>query len=251
MKALGIVGVAVLMVVGEIGAGSAYAADQAPGKLLQQAVDPKTGAEIRVFRAAPKDVTIEIKSAGLEIRKRVADGRSEVTLVGSPDQVSVVSTPGSVIVSRGATKIEVTRDHAERGLAARALLASSPTARAAADLLGRLGLAQESPVKHSLMLTRAILLSTWDDGSGFEELRQWTRAEATHIRLTRVAGQWTASQCWAAYAVEAIEAYNDYLECTSDMKWYDLLDIAGCALVYDVRAVGAFAWWLNCVSLMV
>jgi len=227
------------------------AAEAPQGRVVQQAVDPKTGAVVRVYRAAATETTIEVVSGELRLQKRVAGDRSEVAVSRGRDQVKFVSTPAGITVSRGPEIVEVTRTHRERGQAARALLAASPAVHEAADLLGKLGLGPHSPVRGSLMLTRAVLLSTWDDRSGFEDLRNWTRSAGSGLRLTTVATQWTASQCWAYYAVEAIQAYDEYVECAGDLEWYDLLDLAGCALVYDVRAVGAFAWWLNCVSLMV
>jgi len=247
MKAWG-----VLAVIAGLAAGPGTAEAAGPAsKLVQKAVDPKTGAEIRVFRAGADDLTIEVEGAGVAIRKHVAGGRSEIALTTPADTVSVVSAPGGVVVRRGSTRIDVTRAHRERGEAARALLAGSTAVREAAGLLGRLGLGEQSPLRQSLMLTRAFLLSTWGDRSGIDDLRQWSRTAATRLRATRVALQLTAGECWAAYAIEAIAAYNEYMECTDGKSWYDLLDIAACALVYDVRAIGAFAWWLNCVSLMV
>jgi hypothetical protein len=34
----------------------------------------------------------------------------------------------------------------------------------------------------------------------------------------------------------------------SELKWYELIDKEGCMIVYELRAMAAFAWWIKCVS---
>lgn len=34
-----------------------------------------------------------------------------------------------------------------------------------------------------------------------------------------------------------------------DLSWWEFLDEAACATVYDMRAIGAFSWWMKCVAL--
>jgi hypothetical protein len=55
-------------------------------------------------------------------------------------------------------------------------------------------------------------------------------------------------ECWDVYVEEAIEAYLEYEECMASEQWWDLAGQAGCALVYDMRAIGAFSWWVTCVG---
>jgi hypothetical protein len=49
--------------------------------------------------------------------------------------------------------------------------------------------------------------------------------------------------CWDAYVEEAIEAYLEYEDCMAQQAWWDLL-----ATIYDIRAIGAFSWWITCVG---
>jgi hypothetical protein len=56
-------------------------------------------------------------------------------------------------------------------------------------------------------------------------------------------------ECWDAYAKEAIAAYIEYEECMYATKWWDLASQAACATIYEMRAIGAFAWWVKCVGL--
>ena len=57
------------------------------------------------------------------------------------------------------------------------------------------------------------------------------------------------TDCWNAYAREAIAAWSEYEDCLSDVKWYEFLEATGCAVIYDMRAIGAFSWWAKCVAL--
>jgi hypothetical protein len=33
-------------------------------------------------------------------------------------------------------------------------------------------------------------------------------------------------------------------------SWWDLFCMSACALIYDLRAIGAAAWWLSCVHIL-
>jgi hypothetical protein len=46
-----------------------------------------------------------------------------------------------------------------------------------------------------------------------------------------------------------VAAYVEYEECMKDLSWWEFLDEAACATVYDMRAIGAFSWWMKCVAL--
>jgi len=55
-------------------------------------------------------------------------------------------------------------------------------------------------------------------------------------------------ECWDVYVEEAIEAYMDYEDCMAGEQWWDLAGQSGCALIYEMRAIGAFSWWVTCVG---
>ena len=50
------------------------------------------------------------------------------------------------------------------------------------------------------------------------------------------------------YAAEAIAAYMEYEDCMKNAALYDGVTQLGCVLIYDMRALGAFSWWIGCVS---
>jgi hypothetical protein len=59
----------------------------------------------------------------------------------------------------------------------------------------------------------------------------------------------TPTDCWEAYTKEAIAAFIEYEDCMKNLSWWEVLDAAACAAIYDMRAIGAFSWWLKCVAL--
>ena len=60
----------------------------------------------------------------------------------------------------------------------------------------------------------------------------------------------TPTDCWNAYPKEAIAAYIEYEECMKDLTLvgHPRRDAAAPS-VYDMRAIGAFSWWMKCVAL--
>jgi hypothetical protein len=68
----------------------------------------------------------------------------------------------------------------------------------------------------------------------------------TRIALQSGGGDRGPGECWDAYAREAVEIYDDYMQCLIGLKWYDVFGSTGCALVYTVRAEGAMWWFINC-----
>ena len=40
----------------------------------------------------------------------------------------------------------------------------------------------------------------------------------------------------------------EYEDCMNQLYWYEIFDMIGCAFIYDLRAIGAFSWWVTCVG---
>jgi hypothetical protein len=55
--------------------------------------------------------------------------------------------------------------------------------------------------------------------------------------------------CWDAYAEEAIEAWMEYEDCVDNEDWYDVAGLGACLVIYEMRALGAFSWWLSCSAI--
>jgi hypothetical protein len=115
-------------------------------------------------------------------------------------------------------------------------------------------LTADSPLRQTLLSTRAFLLASAGDDSGASEIARSIRQLEMARRgagYIRTAGQDLTgpSVCWTLYAVEAIAAYIEYEGCMDSEEWWDILGQISCAVIYDIRAIGAFAWWLSCVGL--
>ena len=41
----------------------------------------------------------------------------------------------------------------------------------------------------------------------------------------------------------------EYAECVKNLKWWDPIGEPRCAVIYEVRIIGAFAWYMDCVKL--
>jgi hypothetical protein len=230
--------------------GAEARADASRERVLQRGIDPVTGAEITVSRADSGLVTIDVRTSDVRVRKQIAAARSTTTVATASDELVIDFDRTRLSVSRGGTRIDVTPEHQERMAAARSLITQSTAAGRAARLLGQIGLRADAPTRVMLLSTRVLLQAGNPDPS--------TRADAAHLiesartrtgRVTRVALEEDGpTDCWNKYAAEAIAAYMEYEDCMKQVKWYDLFGPAACALVYDMRALGAFSWWLGCVS---
>jgi len=225
-------------------------AGAAQEQLLQQHTDSATGAAIRIHRQATGALSLEVDSPVVGIRKAVTGGRSVTRLRHGRDEVTIEFDGVNLTVVDRAGAVVVTPEHADRIEAARRKLAGSPVVAKAAQLIGRLDLPANSPARLPLLTTRAILLSASGDRSGAVELNAWIQTARSGARVVRVGLQgMTATDCWNEYAKEAIAAYMEYEECMKNEQWWDLLGQTSCALVYDMRAIGAMSWWISCVGL--
>jgi len=60
----------------------------------------------------------------------------------------------------------------------------------------------------------------------------------------------TPTQCWEAYMAEMDAAWADFETCMNSRRWYHVFGGYGCSVPYELRIVGAFTWYLDCVSLL-
>jgi hypothetical protein len=218
-------------------------------RLVQRATDPVTGAEVRVFKGPGRELRLEVEKDRLLVRKRVGGSTVDVTVVNRGEVVGIALEPGAVTFSGSRGQVRVTREDPSRLEATRATLAESEALHAARALLGRIRVREDSPLRQALLSTRALIEGVAGKRDASRELAAWHRALGEG-RVRRVNVQNGPDDCWNEYAKEAIQAYKEYEQCMADEQWWDVIGMTGCALVYDVRALGAFTWYLTCVGAM-
>ncbi len=212
--------------------------------------DARTGLQIRTTENAPDDVSIEVADPSVAIRRHIADQKSITTLTTRDETVTmeVDSSRWAVILPTGRLEGQIAQRETLAPLAA--ALAGSRSADAALRLLSRLSLNPGSFSGHALLLTRALLQSLRGDQTGVAELVRWTTDRATHAGAVP-AGLPTDGPlyCWNTYAIAAVQVNQDYRDCYDDCGSWHLACKLGCATVYDLRAEGAFAWWMKCTAI--
>ena len=227
-----------------------------PDAPIWRRVDAGTGAEVRIYRGSGLDTAVEVVNPHVAIRRALV-GRISETAIRTPADAISLRTDGRTltIAGRGGT-LRTSLANAADFERVRDRLRRSAAFAAGLDLLARLDRDARSPEMHLLMSTRATLLSLLNDESGRREYVRWVQRTPTP-RTVRVVDDemllegektWTASECWAEYQKEAIATALDYEECVKDLEWYHVIEREGCRLVYELRAMAAFAWWIKCVS---
>ncbi len=235
-----------------------WAPASAQDRLVHQEVDRNTNAVVRVFKTTDGG-RIEVATPRLKVTKsvvgqkvvtRMTEGAEQLVISLDRDTLAVTTTAGRVTAPRS------DREKLERG---RQLISGSAVGRHAAALIGQMGFGSATPVQPMLLTTRAFILAAAGGDGGTRELSRWAKeAKARSSSVARVKVIWsdeeqgmgtTPSDCWDAYAKEAIAAYMEYEQCMNDQSWWDILGQMGCATIYDMRAIGAFSWWLKCVAL--
>ena len=243
-----------------IGLWAAPAAAQ--DRLVHHEFDRISNATVRVFKTSTGG-RIEVETPDLRITKSVAGSTVVTTMrdAGGRDALVLSLDDKALAVTTPAASVRAGRTDRERLERARLLVAGSAVGKRAATLIARLGFGQATPIQPMLLTTRAFILAAAGEGAGRRNLSRPVAAgpeRAAGGGLTLKAG-WqekdstsktmTPSDCWKEYSKEAIAAYIEYEQCMADQAWWDILGQMGCATVYDMRAIGAFSWWLKCVAL--
>ena len=225
----------------------------AQGKLLHHAIDRQTGSIVRVFKLGD-GVRVELESPSLKLTRESAGSITRTTMRDEGGEVAVTYDRRTLTVKSPSGRIAATPQQPIRMEQARRMIADAPVTTRAAALIERLGFGADNPVLPLLLTTRTFLAAA-SGRTLARDLRFAAPPEPVHPRLVRVAlGQqsktsMTPTECWNTYAKEAIEAFKEYEDCLKDKSWWEILDNMACAAVYDMRALGAFSWWLKCVAL--
>jgi hypothetical protein len=218
-------------------------------KLVQRITDPATGLEVRVLVSGASDFTVEVGDPTVSIRKRLVRDTSVTEVTTRSENLIITSDMSRLRISGSNGRIDALRTRPEDLDAVRRLLGRSEAVGRAITLLGRLNLGPESPVGHTLLVARAFLLTATGRSDGAAELARWTRAAGQALKVVPVARKSGPEDCWNEYVREAISAYMELEDCLKNLKWYDVFGEFSCDAIYDLRALGAFSWWIHCVSL--
>jgi hypothetical protein len=231
-------------------------------RLVHHEFDRITNATVRVFKTSAGG-RIEVETPDLRISKLVAGSTVVTTMrdTGGKDALVLSLDDKALAVTTPVASVRAARTDRGRLERARLLIAGSDVGKRAAALIARIGFGQATPIQPMLLTTRAFILAAAGDGALRREVSLSGRAGTERMAgggLVVKAG-WqekdtaskgmTPSDCWNAYSKEAIAAYIEYEQCMADTAWWDILGQVGCATVYDMRAIGAFSWWLKCVAL--
>ena len=221
-------------------------------------VDRATGAAVSLFRPTAERAVIEVRAGRLTVRKAIAPGVTVTRILSDAEDLTISLNREGVAVADGRLGLTISGRDA-RGLAqARTRLQTSAAVRDAVKLLDGLEQVASSPVSHTLLVSQAMLESALGLAEAGRDLAAWVRRPRASVRALPVAyafggGQQdgqelTATDCWTQYVAEAIAAWIEYEQCVDSREWWDVPGYLACVLIYDMRAIGAFSWWVSCVG---
>ena len=229
------------------GASPALASDAL--SLVQRLRDPGTGTDVRVFRGAKGEIGIELEDRTVLIRKELIGARVITAITTSTDRFRIEMDAAGITITTPAGRIAVAPGQAAAAAKVRELAIRSDAIADALAFLSRVNLGPRSPLQHIVLVTRATLGSLRQSRGAGVALARWVEAARQTQYLSPANQTMGPGDCWTEYAKEAIAAATELEECEKNVKWWDYFGYDRCYLIYDMRAIGAFSWWLKCVSL--
>jgi hypothetical protein len=220
-------------------------------RLTQHITDPTSGVDIRVSQDRSGDVSVSLGDGTVSIRKRMAQARSVTTIESGSERVTLdIDLKGLALSgSRGSAKASWAQPESLAGVQ-RVLFGSAAMEKAIA-LLRRINLGPRSPLGHVLVTTSSVLSTAVGDLNAKSALSQWIRTTARSLNATSVSmtAASNASKCWDEYARDAVEAYDDFVDCVESCAWYNFVGKNACMFIYELREVGIFSTYLRCVGI--
>lgn len=231
----------------------------AADRIIHHAIDRATGAVVRVMETSTGN-RVEVESAGLLVSRQTALKRVTTVIRDQRAELVVSFEAGRLSVNSPAGRLSASTTQPAQLEAVRRMVEAFPGSRKALALINKLSFGPEVPVLPLLVTTRSFLQAVTTAALSPVENAQFQRRvdAAAGVRVIKTAyvqdggkksDDRTPTECWEAYAKEAIAAYIEYEQCIKDLAWYEFLDLTACATIYDVRAMGAFSWWMRCVSI--
>jgi hypothetical protein len=217
--------------------------------LRHRVSDPVSGAEVRVYRTEPGTTRFDVSDDRVTVAKTVSAGRSQTTIRTGAEEISIVMAPGVLRVegTRGTDVLGVGDRAGSERVSRR--LAGSSAVREALGLLARVSSRSASPIAHAVLSTRVVLSRlSGNVEAGAAMARSVHRVVPERLMRVSLAAD-GPGECWDEYVEEAIDTYIEYENCVDDTDWWNLAGLAGCLTIYEMRAIGAFSWWMSCVAL--
>lgn len=211
-------------------------------------IDPATRLPIRMERPAKGVLIITVADKSTSIRREFREGRSMTTIRAGRGRLVIAMSGEEITITDNAGTRRGVVSKPEGLAAVFADFGTSPVVRAGRDLLNRLALQADTLEGNALLLTRALLASAIGDRTSTIQHQQWARWKMSQPKVVRAraSSDLGPGDCWDKYAAEAIRIMNDYIDCYSNCKWYQLFCGEGCGAIYDLRAEMAFMWYFNC-----
>jgi hypothetical protein len=218
--------------------------------LVQAVKDSSSGLEVRVFVGGEADVSIEVGDRSVTLQKQLVRGAAVTRVTTASERLTLTVTAGHTTVDGTLGRVMATADQPGSRAALRSVLKRSTAVERAIAMLGRLNLGPRSPLGHALLSTRMVLLAESGDAGAATEMSRWIQSARQALLLRPVAyQQMLPGDCWDVYAKEAIETWIEMENCMKEAKWYEIAEQYICGAIYDMRALGAFTWYLKCTAI--
>jgi len=212
-------------------------------------VDDESGAQLTLRRRADSALQASLTWLDLDVAKvSQPSGDFHVRMAAREDLLVLVRTGNRLRLTRNGQTAVLALDRAdEEGLdLAQAVLAGSRAARAFRGVFRHLG--EES--RASAPGASLVNLDTW-----LAVLQGEPSAVDRRAPANRVAG-WKASRvacvaeptCYSEYEGEVIKAWDDYVQCIYDVRWYPGLQEV-CAFTWLLRVESAWFRFIGCSSI--
>jgi len=224
---------------------------QADQRRLERAevIDEGTGAELGLTARAGGALRASLAWTALDVSKVIqANGDFHARLAWRDDVLELVRTGSRLRVTRGGQTAVLLLDRGhEDGLdLAQRVLAGSHAARAFRGVFRRLSPeSRESAAGVSLDNLDALLGILQGEPAAVDR-RAPARPEGGW-RLSRVASRVPPS-CYSEYEQEVIRAWDDYVQCIDDVKWFPGLQEV-CAFTWLLRVESAWFRFIGCSSI--
>ncbi len=215
-------------------------------------------AQVRVSRTPQGRITLEVRDDSTTVVKEVWASGSTVTITTPSDRLTVSIRTTSLTITTPRESV-VMDERGARGYGELlGVLNRSAAAAAGRLLLSRLADGPNTFAGQSLLLTMAILESGSGSTEALGQHHGWVNARAAALahentaangpRMLKVGWQKGGTDrgpgdCWDLYSIEAIRIADDFVDCIDDSRWYE---VAGCSLIYAVRAEAAMFWFVSC-----
>jgi len=214
-----------------------------------EVIDEGTGAQLRLTARAGGALRASLTWTDLDVSKIVqANGDFHARLAWPQDLLVLVRTGSRLRVTRGGQTADLLLDRGdEDGLdLVQGVLAGSRAARAFRGAYRRLSQeSRESAAGVSLDNLDALLGLLQGEPAAVD--RRVPPRRDGGGRLARVASPLRPS-CYSEYEEEVIRAWDDYVQCIDDVKWFPGLQEV-CAFTWLLRVESAWFRFIGCSSI--